>query len=223
MSPADALRARRAATRSARGLPPPVPVPHAPAPAGQAITRPVQPRVHRRAAPSRVRPEQPARLAPADCRNAVRRTTQAHGEIVRRHDHQPARPAVQPDRMTLVGHALHNRRGLRRDVLVDQKEGGAHAVVPQRIEERRRPVGIRTIVEREIESRRRPGLRLDLPERPRRAECFEQERKWSGMRQGSGAKDYDDDNEHARWYPNDSADPRVFPPAWAVERSCHPS
>jgi hypothetical protein len=85
-------------------------------------------------------------------------------------------------------------------VLVDQKESGAHAAVPQRIEERRRPVWIRTVVEREIDRRWRPGLRLDLPQRPGRPERFEEERKRSGMCQRGGAEDRGDDHEHTRSY-----------------------
>jgi hypothetical protein len=148
-------------------------------------------------------PEQPARGAPADGGDAAGGPAQARLEVFRLHDHQPARAAVESDRVALVGDALHNRRRLRRDVLVDQEERRAYIMVPKGIKERRRPVRIRAVVEGEKDGRGRPGLRCNLPQRPGRPEGFEQEWEGSGMRQRGSATDHgDDDGGHARSYQN---------------------
>ena len=176
---------------------PPVPVPHAPAPASQAIASLRHPGVHRSAAPPGVRPEQPARRPAGDGFDAIGGRGQARGQRLGRHHHQAPRPAVQGNRVSLVGHAPDDRRGLRRDVLVDQEERRPRVGVAQRVEQRRRPRRVRSVVERQVERRRKSRPRGDVPEGFRRAKRLEQEREGRGVREDDHRPDeHDDQADH---------------------------
>jgi hypothetical protein len=116
-----------------------------------------------------VRPEQPAGRATGYAFDPCGGRGQAGGKGVRRHHHEPARAAMQRDRVTFVGDAPHDRLGPDGDVLVDEEERGACVRIAQSVEERRCPRRVGAVVEGQVQRRRLAGREPDVPERLRRA------------------------------------------------------
>ena len=137
-------------------------------------------------------------MSPADALPASRRATRsARGQRLGRHRHETPRRAVQGNRVSFVGHAPDDRRGLRRDVLVDEEERRPRVGVAQRVEQRWRPRRVRSVVERQVKRRRTSRLGGDAPEGLRWAKRLEQEREGRGVREDDHRPDeHDDQADH---------------------------
>jgi hypothetical protein len=81
----------------------------------------------------------------------------------------------------LVCDALHDGLCFRRDVFVDQEKGGESARLGQGIEQRWCPIRIGPIVKGEIQSWWHVRLPRDVPQRPRRTKCLQEEWEGSSM------------------------------------------
>jgi hypothetical protein len=103
---------------------------------------------------------------------------------------------MQADRVSLVDNPPDDVAGLIGDVVVDQEECRARISRRQRIEQRWRPHRVRPIVEGQVD-RRLGRMRVHPPNRLRRPERFEQERKRRGMRQRQHADAQQDKREHS--------------------------
>ena len=143
----------------ARALPP-VPVPHAPAPPGEPIARPVQPLIHRRASPSRVRAEQPARFAPGNRGDAPggaasSRAARSSGAVIIRRRVPLCRPIACPSsemRFTMGSVSGVMCSSIRKKVAWMPASRSASS-------KRRRPIGVRAVVEGQVDRGWDAGLR----------------------------------------------------------------
>ena len=134
-----------------RGASAPVEIPHAPTPTREPIPGLAKADVHLSASPTGMRAKEPAGLPAGNRANAFGIAVEQGGEIVGRLDHQPARAAVQADRMSLVGDPLHDVSRFVGDVLIDEKERRARIGRRQCIEQRRRPIRIRSVVKGQVD------------------------------------------------------------------------
>jgi hypothetical protein len=100
------------------------------------------------------------------------------------------------DGVTLVRHAPHDGRRVVSDVLVDQEKSGPRPRVPQRVQQRRRPVRVRAIVEGQINRRGRARRHIHVPQRLRGPEGLEQKRERRDVGEAEQSEDGDEDPRH---------------------------
>ena len=103
---------------------------------------------------------------------------------------------MQRDRVTVGGDAADNRRGLVRDVAIDQEEGRVDPLTREDVEQIRRRRRVRAVVEREID-RRRVGTR-HVPDRTPPGEGVEEERHRCRVRKCQDAGADGDEDPHGK-------------------------
>jgi len=143
-----------------------------------------------------MRAKEPAGLLARNRANAFGIAVEPGGEVGGRLDHQPARAAVQADRMSLVRDPPDDVSRFVGDVVIDEKERRARAGRRQGIEQRRCPIPIRSIIKGQVDRRRSPGLLRHPPERLFRPECLVQEWQWCRVCQRNDGDAERDKNDH---------------------------